>query len=153
MVVRHSKTMLLTLLALTLPLSPGRVAPPLSYRTETGQLKSLPARRPLIVSFWASWCAPCREELPRLKRAAGTGGLQVLALNYGESAKTVRAFLNREGLGGLPVGYVGAADPRMWPIPGLPTSVLLDGRGVVRRLQYGPLNEAILNSWVALKLK
>ena len=145
--------MLSTLLALALPLSPGRAAPPLSYRTETGQLRPLPLGRPLIVSFWASWCAPCREELPRLKRAASGSVLQVLALNYGESAKTAGAFLNREGLGGLPVGSVGAADPRMWPIPGLPTSVLLDGRGVVRRLQYGPLNEATLNSWVALKLK
>ena len=53
----------------------------------------------------------------------------------------------------MPVGYVSAGDPQLWPIPGLPSSFLLDPAGVVRRIQYGPLNEATLNSWLALKLK
>ncbi|MGY2893788.1 TlpA family protein disulfide reductase [Deinococcus sp. UYEF24] len=141
--------MLLTVLALTLSL--GRSAPPLSYRDAAGQVRPLPTGKPIIVSFWASWCGPCREELPRLKRAAGKIG--VLALNYGESVNTAQTFLKREGLSGLPVGYVGAADPRLWPIPGLPSSVLLDGTGTVRRVQYGPLNEATLHSWLALKLR
>ena len=63
------------------------------------------------------------------------------------------AYLKREGLSGLSVGYVGAGDPQLWPIPGLPSSFLLDGAGVVRRVQYGPLNEATLNSWLGLNLK
>ena len=77
----------------------------------------------------------------------------MLALNFGESVGTAQAYLKREGLGRLPVGYVSAGDPQLWPIPGLPSSFLLDGAGVVRRVQYGPLNEATLNSWLALKFR
>ena len=77
----------------------------------------------------------------------------MLALNFGESVGTVQAYLKREGLGRLPVGSVSAGDPQLWPIPGLPSSFLLDPAGVVRRVQYGPLNEATLNSWLGLKFR
>lgn len=137
--------MLLTVLAAAV-LLPGRVAPPLRYRDAAGKARSVQTGRPLIVSFWASWCGPCREELPRLKRAAGR--IRVLALNYGEPVNTAQAYLKREGLGGLSVGYVGAADPQLWPIPGLPSSVLLSPAGTVQRVQYGPLNEATLAQWL-----
>lgn len=151
----HSGGVILSVLALTLML--GRSAPPLNYRTQDGKpaVVHWPASKsqPLIVNFWASWCGPCREELPRLERAALGGRTRVLALNFGESAGTAQAYLGREGLGQLPVGYVSASDPQLWPIPGLPSSFLLDGAGVVRRVQYGPLNEATLNSWLGLNLK
>ncbi|WP_425146304.1 TlpA family protein disulfide reductase [Deinococcus sp.] len=136
----------MTLLLLAALLTPGRAAPPLAYRTAAGQVRRLATGRPLIVSFWASWCGPCREELPRLKRAAAK--VSVLALNYGESPNTAQTFLKAEGLTGLPVGYVDAAAPKLWAIPGLPSSVLLDAGGRVVRLQYGPLSEATLNHWL-----
>ena len=142
--------MLLTVLAVAM-LLPGRVAPPLRYRDAAGKAQSVQTGGPLIVSFWASWCGPCREELPRLKRAAAGGSVRVLALNYGESVSTARAYLKREGLSGLSVGYVGAADPQLWPIPGLPSSVLLSPTGTVQRVQYGPLSEATLAQWVSAK--
>ena len=134
-------------------LLPGKVAPPLRYRDAAGTVRPLPKGGPLIVNFWASWCGPCREELPRLERAALDGQVRVLALNFGESAGTAQAYLKREGLGKLPVGYVSASDPQVWPIRGLPSSFLLDTAGVVRRVQYGPLNEETLNAWLALKFR
>ena len=142
--------MLLALLTVSSGLlSPGHPAPPLRLRDAAGVVRALPTGRPLIVSFWASWCAPCREELPRLGRVAG-GPLGVLALNYGESVDTAQAFLKAQGLGGLSVGYLSAGDPALWPIPGLPSSVLLDRHGTVKRIQFGPLSEQTLNDWRAL---
>ena len=143
---RQNAAMLLALLAVLLP---GHPAPALSYRTAGGQVQTLRGGRPVIVSFWASWCAPCREELPRLKRAA-SGSVRVLALNYGESVGTAQRFLSGQELAGLPVGYVNAGDPKLWAIPGLPSSVLLDAGGKILRVQYGPLSEATLNRWQTL---
>jgi len=125
----------------------GRPAPPLAYRDAAGRALTLGAGRPTVVSFWASWCGPCREELPRLQRAGAR--VRVVALNYGERPATAAAYLQREGLTRLNVGFVHLSDPRLWPIPGLPSSVLLDAAGRVRAVQYGPLSQATLDRWLA----
>ena len=145
----------LGLLALSLAagvLAPGRPVPLLNYRDAAGATRHLPNGTAVIVSFWASWCGPCREELPRLQRAVTGGQVRVLALNFGETVNTAKAYLNREGLNRLPVGFVSPADPGLWPLPGLPSSLLIDRTGTVRRLQYGPLSEARLNEWIRWRL-
>jgi len=84
-----------------------------------------------------------------LAPTAGAGlGNEVVAaaeqhdVGPGDALKVlVGAYLQREGLSGLPTSYVGAADPHLWPFPKLPSSVLLSRSGVVQRVQYGPLGE------------
>ena len=52
--------------------------------------------KPLLVNFWATWCGPCREEIPALKltRAAHRAeGLEVIGIDVGEDAETVRRFV------------------------------------------------------------
>lgn len=54
----------------------------------------------LLANFWATWCAPCRDEMPSLLRLAeqrAAAGLRVVAINYKESPAVVRRFL--DGLG------------------------------------------------------
>lgn len=55
--------------------------------------------RPVVLNLWASWCPPCRREMPVLEHAqAAWPGVAFVLVNQGESAQQARAFLNREGL-------------------------------------------------------
>lgn len=93
----------------------------------------------VLINFWASWCEPCRAEMPALQALAqrhGPDRLRVLAVNFKESAATAQQFAARTGLS-LPV----LLDPqgavaRQWGVRIFPSTVLIgaDGRvhGVVR---------------------
>ncbi len=93
----------------------------------------------VLINFWASWCEPCRAEMPALEALAlryGPEKLQVLAINFKESDATVQRFVQRSALK-LPV----LLDPqgqlaRQWGVSVFPSTVLIgaDGRvqGVVR---------------------
>jgi peroxiredoxin len=65
-----------------------------------GQAVTLSSLRgqPVMLNFWASWCAPCRSEMPDIqavyiKRLADSPSLVILSINLGESAATVRKFM------------------------------------------------------------
>jgi len=94
-----------------------------------------------VVNFFASWCAPCREEMPLLaQRAKAAGGrFTVLGMDTQDDASRVPDFL--KGLGvGFPIGY--DRDGRLsqaYLLPGVPGTFFLDSRHVVRDLVYGPL--------------
>lgn len=98
-------------------------------------------RGPVVVNFFASWCASCREEMPMLaQRAKAAGGrFTVLGIDTQDDASRVPAFL--KGLGvGFPIGY--DRDGRLsqaYLLPGVPGTFFLDSRHVVRDLVYGPL--------------
>lgn len=88
-----------------------------------------PRGRPLLVNFWASWCIPCRAELPSLERlAAARGDLFVLAVSVDADRHEARkAFANRYPhlhLGYAPIGAVQA-----YGALGMPYSVVFDRRG------------------------
>lgn len=97
--------------------------------------------RPVLVNFWASWCAPCEMEMPamqRLQERAGTAGVVVLGVNFKEPATRVRAFTRERGLGFVvlldPVGKVFS----QYEVETLPFTVLVDTRGEVRAVAEGP---------------
>lgn len=107
------------------------------------------AGRPLWIVFWASWCVPCREELPDLKaafRAHVDDGLAVLAINFEESTDVVRAFATENGL-----DYIIGLDPHGAVIDryggwGLPTHYFVDRDGVIRGRYFGPLSRELMES-------
>ncbi|MBL8304630.1 MAG: TlpA family protein disulfide reductase [Ideonella sp.] len=85
----------------------GRPAPPVDLPTLDGAPWRLAGRRGRVVAlnFWASWCAPCREEMPSLERMTrqhAASGLEVVALNYKEHPAAIGRYLAEAPLA-LPV--------------------------------------------------
>lgn len=120
------------------PWPANRKVPPLALRRLDGTSFNFREQRGRVVllNFWASWCAPCREEMPSLARLAGSRaeqGLLVVAVNYRESATTVRRFL--EALpGALPASLPVLLDEqgeaaKAWTPRIFPTTVFIDRRG------------------------
>lgn len=131
----------------------GQRAPTFTVGGLSGGDASLSAflGKPLLLNFWATWCIPCRQELPTLQRfAADQGGrMAVLGLDELENASDVGAFARS-----LDVRYPLALDhdgsiAQRFRVQGLPTSFLIDAQGIVRQTHLGALNAATLRDWAA----
>ena len=146
------------LVALWLPLAAGAAgasatlapapdappAPPLVLTDLTGQSHDLAAMRGqvVLVNFWATWCPPCRAEMPaigRLRDALHERGFEVLAVDAGEDPDTVREFL-----GGFspPLAFPVLLDLEgvafaAWPVRGLPTTFVVGRGGRIRLIAEG----------------
>jgi len=88
--------------------------------------------KPIIVNFWATWCPPCRKEIPSMNRAwhkIKDEGIAMIAINVGESADEVFAFT-----GEYPIDFTVLLDQSgmvstTWPVRGLPTTFVVDTEG------------------------
>jgi cytochrome c biogenesis protein CcmG/thiol:disulfide interchange protein DsbE len=126
----------------------GRAAPDFLLATPDGgtlRLSDLQGH-PVLVNFWASWCTPCRKEMPEIVRASDAhrgGGLVVVAVDLQENVDQVRAFAAEFGMN-FPIvidrdGGVGDAWRIGGPVQGIPSSYFLDASGVVQARVFGPL--------------
>jgi len=102
----------------------------------------------VLVNFWATWCAPCREEMPYLDRlAAGHADrLSVLAVNMRERTTEVAAFAEELDLQ-LPVLLTpDDATLLAYNVHGLPISILVDPDGAIVARIAGPLSPGIVET-------
>ncbi|MCA1857469.1 TlpA family protein disulfide reductase [Massilia oculi] len=113
-----------------------------------GRTVSLPAfaGKPVVLNLWASWCPPCRREMPALGKAQqGAADLHFVFVNQGEDAAAVRAYLQSER---LPLRNVvldpGGALATAASAPGLPTTLFFDAQGMLVGKRMGELSSATL---------
>ena len=112
----------------------------------------------MVVTFWGTWCPPCRTEFPeliRVFRAHANVGLQVLAVNGRDqetSNKAVQKFVDRYAVPFSVVLDERGVMRQSLQLKGLPTTVFVDTAGVVRRINVGPTSAMELDIGVGLIL-
>lgn len=103
--------------------------------------------RPIVLNLWATWCPPCRREMPMLTRAAATERrAEILLVNQGETPAQITAFLRAQGLDPAHV----ASDPsgllsEMTGAGALPTTLFIASDGTVRQVHTGEITRVQLD--------
>lgn len=136
------------------------IAPPVGADGETAKLPNLTLTpldggqpvllsslegRPVLVSFWASWCGPCRVELPefeKLQDRLGEDALTVVAINVDRSARPARRFMEKLDLS-LPAYRISPAVLSRLGLRSLPTNFLLGPDGTVDEVYEGYARQVI----------
>jgi peroxiredoxin len=126
----------------------GHPAPDFKVTDITGASFKLSDLRgmPVVLNFWATWCAPCRAELPELQAGSQrlAGQVAIVGLNQGEIPEEVKAFAEQTGLTlRIPLDEDMTVS-RAYAVRSLPTTFFIDRSGVIRDMQIGPLTEATL---------
>jgi cytochrome c biogenesis protein CcmG/thiol:disulfide interchange protein DsbE len=126
----------------------GMIAPALTVPLVTGGEMDLNSLRghDVLLNVWATWCGPCRREMPALERLAReqTGRLVVVAVDQGEAPATARDFAKRFG-----VTFPVAADPEQrlgtqLHLVGMPSSFFIDKKGVIREAVDGEMTYDVM---------
>lgn len=107
---------------------------------------------PVMVNFWATWCPPCRAEMPLIQELAAENqdDFIVLAINVGEDRPTIESFVNSNHFYDL----IFLLDPEntiasLYRVPGFPTSLFIDSEGFLRSAHIGELDRDLLNGYLA----
>ncbi len=132
----------------------GQPAPDFSASTPGGKMIRLSSLygSPVALNFWATWCIPCKVEMPELQAAQeryGKDRLVVLGVNAGESAEQVEAYMQ-----GLKITFDSVLDPQesiidQYDIRAFPTTIWIDANGVVRAKHIGPLTRDNIDRYVS----
>jgi cytochrome c biogenesis protein CcmG/thiol:disulfide interchange protein DsbE len=126
----------------------GRAAPPLPAKALRPPGTDLAALRgkPALVDFFASWCGPCAEEAPTLRKLSTSLGdrATVVAVDWDDAGGPARAFVRKHGWTFPVLADTSGEAGEKYGLVGLPTSFVLDPQGRIVATFRGPQSEARL---------
>lgn len=138
--------------------SVGQPAPEFTALTSDGKSLQLSDYRgsPIAVNFWATWCAPCKVEMPELQSAQVRYSKEkfiVLGVNAGDTAEQVQTYMRD-----LKLTFISVLDPDstiidLFGIRAFPTTIWIDRDGIVRAKHIGELTRETIDRYVADLLK
>ncbi len=101
--------------------------------------------KPVVIRFWADWCRYCEGEMKamdRIYRSQRDKGLQVLAVNAGQSKESVTSFINKTGVSYPALLDEESAIARQYGVVGLPTTYFVGADGIIKAKVVGEADEA-----------
>lgn len=124
--------------------------PPLTSVDGTAFASEKLMGEPYIVNLWASWCPPCRRELPMLAETASGSPVPILLINQGETEAVVKNYLRQTGVASEAVLLDPSAElSQILKGGGLPVTLFIDRTGNVVETHLGEISRAALTAQIA----
>jgi peroxiredoxin len=151
MIKMRKVLLVVTILALTLAAGCAKSPPKEGITTPDFQLKNLDGKsitlsalrgQPVLLNFWATWCGPCRSEMPYIQQLSGdptwkARGLVILAVNLQESEATVRKFMADNAFSFTVLLDTTGDTSRLYNISAIPTTYIIDKDGIIKSDHVG----------------
>ena len=132
--------------------SAGGKAPAFSLTSTDGSKVSLAGLtgRPLVINFWATYCPPCRAEMPLLQKRAGPqSGVQLVLIDEGDSRQAARDFLDSLGIHQAALLDSDLSVGRAYGAIALPTTVFVRADGTIAARHIGQLDDGVLGTQIS----
>ncbi|MFN8446312.1 MAG: TlpA disulfide reductase family protein [Caldilineaceae bacterium] len=107
--------------------------------------------KPVVLNFWATWCGPCRNEMPALQKASEkyAGDVAIIGVDQSEPPETVRQFIHELGVNFDILLDANNDAATAFDVTLMPTTYFIDAQGIIRGVHLGEMNSITLAENIA----